>query len=85
MVLGIGVAVLLLVTVVYASWLIRQCLCPRSTIRRREKRAYRLARMEDREDRAFPLPDSVAAEPPDRRPYTVFPINSRGLEVSLDS
>ena len=53
MLLGIGLAVLLLGAVAYVTWLVRQAICTGPRMRRLEKKACKQAWREDREDRAL--------------------------------
>jgi hypothetical protein len=59
MLLGIGLAVLLVGTVGYVTWLYRQGSFPKSRQRREARRAARQAREFDREDPNYEPPTDV--------------------------
>ena len=70
MLLGIGVAVLLLVTIAYVTWHVRQCICTGPRMRKLERRLCKQAWSEDREDRARPTKPRVSQQdtpPPEPR------------------
>ncbi len=77
MLLGIGIAVLLVGTVAYVAWLVHQAVFTRSRMRRLEKEAWRRARREDREDRSR-RPSRSSSLPPSSTPPKSkdFPENS---------